>query len=372
MGQAPPGHAYNSEGEGWPLIAGASDFAGLKPSPKKFTTLASKVSKPGDIILGIRATIGEKVIGDSRYCLGRGVAAIRPASDDLDARFLWHWLSSIAPKLAAKGKGATFKQVVKQDIGELQIELPTLADQQRIAEVLDRADDLCAMRRTAIGKLDSLVQSIFFEMFGDPASASLPWTRSTVGDVALRVTDGEHLTPKRESSGIKLLSARNVRDGYLELENVDYIGPQEYERIRRRCDPQPGDILVSCSGTIGRVAVVDVAEPLALVRSAALIKPNISLVTTDYLAVLLRTPALKELMLRSAKASSQANLFQGPIKELPVPLPPLALQQEFGKRFRSVKKLKGTCQAQLGQLDQLFASLHHHAFEGELWDNQVI
>src|SRR6266496_5077576 len=139
MGQAPPGEAYNSEGTGWPLLSGASDFDGIKPSPKKYTTEASKVSEPGDIILGIRATIGEKVLVDGVYCLGRGVAAIRP-SDILDARFLWHWLSYVAPKLAAKGRGATFKQVNRQDIGELPIGLPPIDEQQRVAAVLDAVD----------------------------------------------------------------------------------------------------------------------------------------------------------------------------------------------------------------------------------------
>jgi type I restriction enzyme S subunit len=108
MGQAPDGDAYNDDGYGWPLIAGAGDFGENHPSPKKFTKEASMLSKPGDIVLGIRATIGEKVISDGEYCVGRGVAGIR-AKHELDTRFLWHWLSHIKLQLAAKGKGATFK-----------------------------------------------------------------------------------------------------------------------------------------------------------------------------------------------------------------------------------------------------------------------
>ena len=148
MGQAPSGEAYNLEGKGWHLIAGAGDFGAVHPAPKKFTTEASKLSKPGDIILGIRATIGEKVLSDGEYCLGRGVAALR-ANPKLESRFLWHWLDHTRPILSAKAKGATFKQVNRQDIKELEITLPPIAEQKRIAAILDKAEELRELRRQA-------------------------------------------------------------------------------------------------------------------------------------------------------------------------------------------------------------------------------
>ena len=107
MGQAPPGDSYNAEGCGLPLIAGAGDFDGNRPAAKKFTTAPAKTCAPGDIVLGIRASIGAKVVADKEYCLGRGVAGLR-AKEELNQRYLWHWLTRATPNLAAKGKGATF------------------------------------------------------------------------------------------------------------------------------------------------------------------------------------------------------------------------------------------------------------------------
>jgi type I restriction enzyme S subunit len=114
--------------------------------------------------------------------------------------------------------------------------------------VLDRAEALRAKRRAALAQLDTLTQAIFLDLFGDPATNPRRWPSSTIADVAEQVTDGEHLTPKRTTQGIKLLSARNIRDGYIDFVHVDYIGSDEYERIRRRCDPSRGDVLISCSG----------------------------------------------------------------------------------------------------------------------------
>ena len=104
MGQAPAGESYNVDGNGIPLIAGAGDFGEVHPTPKKHTTALGKNCQTGDIILGIRATIGEKVLADRQYCLGRGVAGIR-ARPGLDGRYLWHWLTHAAPSLATKARG---------------------------------------------------------------------------------------------------------------------------------------------------------------------------------------------------------------------------------------------------------------------------
>ncbi|MDT3443128.1 MULTISPECIES: restriction endonuclease subunit S [unclassified Pseudofrankia] len=365
MGQAPRGESYNTESEGWPLIAGASDFGPARPAPKKFTREASRISRPGDVILAIRASIGPKVLADGAYCLGRGVAALRPLPG-LHPRFLWHWLGQSSAALAGKGRGATFKQVNRDDLGELEIPLPPVEEQARLAGILDQGDTLMTRRREALTLVDDLARSIFVDMFGDPASNSRQWRSATVERVAEQVTDGEHRTPRRQAEGIKLLSARNVRDGCIDFENVDHIGPEEHGRISRRCDPRRGDVLISCSGTIGRVAPVETDEPFSLVRSVALVRPRTSVVTTDYLASYLRTPALRAHMLREARSSSQANLFQGPIRNLPVLCPPLDLQVAYGLRLRSLARLQAVHVTHLAELEALFASLRHRAFRGEL------
>ena len=249
-------------------------------------------------------------------------------------------------------------------VAEYWTELPP---RKELEHRLHQADALRAKRRAALAQLDTLTQSIFLEMFGDPATNPKGWPLVTITDVAEQVTDGEHITPKRTTEGVKLLSARNVRDGHIDFENVDYIGSREYERIRRRCEPSLGDVLISCSGTIGRVASVETNEAFALVRSAALVRPRRSAVGYKFLEHYLRTPALKARMIRRANASSQDNLFQGQIRQLPVYLPPLSLQHELARRVAAVEKVKSTHRASLSELDALFASLQHRAFRGELW-----
>lgn len=296
---------------------------------------------------------------DFPFCMGAdGVKVLRPRME-ADEKYLYHFLRQAW--LVDAGYDRHFKHLKR-----IEVVLPPLPEQRRIAVILDQAEALRTKRRAALAKLDTLAQSIFIEMFGDPATNKRGWAVSTITDIAEQVTDGEHLTPIRCAEGVKLLSARNVRDGFLDFCNVDYIPQVEHERIKRRCNPSRGDVLISCSGTIGRVASVEVDESFSLVRSAALVRPMPEKIHNKFLEHYLRTPALKARMLQRANASSQANLFQGQIRELPVFLPPLNLQHEFVARAGSLSKLVALHQEATASLDSLFSSLQHRAFRGEL------
>jgi len=98
------------------------------------------------------------------------------------------------------------------------------------------------------------------------------WEACLLSVISDKITDGDHATPQRVRHGYYLLSARNVLNGAIDVSDVDYVDGAEYMRMKRRCGPEGGDILVSCSGTIGRVTVVPIGFQCVLVRSAALVK----------------------------------------------------------------------------------------------------
>ena len=155
------------------------------------------------------------------------------------------------------------------------------------------------------------------------------WLTCQIDDIAIKVTDGEHITPERAKTGRFLLSARNVTDHGIDLSDVDYVPEDEYRRIRGRCDPDEGDILISCSGSVGRVAVVDSDDRYVMVRSAALVKLDRNLIDSKFVALALRSSAVQAQITSASKSTAQANLFIGPIRRLQVPLPPLAEQHRI-------------------------------------------
>ena len=323
---------------------------------------------PSHLLYGkLRPYLAKIACPDFSGICSTDIVPILPRAN-LERRYLFHYLSQPAMVDYANSRavGINLPRLAPAVLTQFRIPLPPRAQQRRIAAILDRADHLCVKRRQALTQLDTLSQAIFVDLFGDPATNPKHWRMSTVGNEAAQVTDGEHLTPVRSTEGVKLLSARNIRDGYIDFDNVDFIGRAEHDRIKRRCNPSPGDVLISCSGTIGRVAMVQTTEPFSLVRSVALVRPRPQAIRSKFLEQFLRMPVLKARMLQRANASSQANLFQGQIRELPIAVPPLDLQDEFADRCAAVESLRDTQNAALQDLEALFAALQDCAFRGEL------
>jgi type I restriction enzyme S subunit len=168
------------------------------------------------------------------------------------------------------------------------------------------------------------------------------WVITYLSNISPKITDGEHATPRRSESGYYLLSARNVTNEGISLSDVDFVPEDEFLRIRNRCNPDKDDILISCSGSVGRVAIVDEDNKYVMVRSAALVKLFHSNINNQYIAYALRSPYVQSQIIQKSKTTAQANLFLGKIKELLIPLPPLKEQKRI---VAKVDQLMALCDA---------------------------
>ncbi len=370
MGQAPEGESYNLDGEGLPLIAGAGDFGEIHPEPKKFTTAPGKTCQPGTVILGIRATIGEKVLADRTYCLGRGVAGLR-ARPGLDERYLWHWLTHVAPTLSAKAKGATFKQVNREDIGELRITLPPLPEQRRIAEILDKADAQRAKRRAALAQLDTLTQSIFLDMFGDPATNPKAWPRMAIGELASRFSDGPFgsnlKTEHYSSTGIRVIRLQNIGVGKFIDDDCVFISQRHFADLKKH-ECLPGDVLI---GTLGdpnlRACIQPHGVTLAINKADCVqLRPNDKIANASYLCTLLNIPSVEMMAHDLVLGQTRARISMGRLRGLKVPVPGIQFQTEFARRTRQVDRLTLSHRASLVEFEALFESIRHRAFSGKV------
>lgn len=362
MGQAPPGSTYNTDGEGLPLIAGAGDFGADGISPKKFTSKPTRTCQAGDIVLSIRASIGDKVWADDAYCVGRGVAALR-STEAVEAQFLWHLLSHVEPDLSARARGATFRQVNREDIESLPVPLPPLEEQRRIADVLDRADALRAKRRAAIALLDTLPKALFRQMFGSVAQADASYGTKRLGGLA-ETSSGS--TPTRSRAEYFDGPIPWVKSG--ELKGDEVLGTEERVSEQALSDfpmqkLDPGTVLVAMYGaTAGEVSVLGIegATNQAICAVSVVGSELRNRYLADYLSE--STTTLKLM----ARGGAQPNLSQGMIRSLDIAVPPLDLQDKYGDMRQAVRVLKDRHVDALGQLDELFASLQQRAFRGEL------
>ena len=287
------------------------------------------------ITVAARGTIGFTAIRREPFLPVVRLITVVPDTEKVSERYLYYVLKNCKPQ----SSGTSIPQLTVPDIKKNRLELYDISEQERIADQLDKVSKVIELRKQELEALDNLIKARFVEMFGDLRTNTKGWNIKTFDELSYLITDGEHATPKRTLEGIFLLSARNILNHSLQLADVDYIDQEEYDRISRRIVPQEGDILISCSGTIGRCCSVPADIRFQMVRSAALIrfKEEIKPIFAEYM---ITSDYLQEQINSSKTASSQANLFQGKIKALKGFVPPIELQNQFADFVHQVDKSK--------------------------------
>ncbi len=370
MGQAPKGDSYNTTSRGYPLIAGAGDFGEFTPAPKKYTDAPTKLSRPGDLILCIRATIGDRNWSDKEYCLGRGVAGLRARNADLSQAYLGRWLDHVAPVLRARGRGATFLQVSKTDIASLQIPLPPLDEQKRVARILDVADALRAKRREALDQLDTLLQSIFLDMFGDPVTNPMGWEERTLGELAQNSLRNGLSPSTRGTIDGEVLTLSAITGGRFDF------AAKKTARFNRQPSPAQKlntDTFLICRGNgnmklVGTGAYPDRSSSLVCFPDTMIgvaVSPNI--MAPAYLQNVWRTRRVRRQIERGARTTNGTHkVNQRVLSSIVFPVPPLGPQLQFAAIAESVRQQEVRQRGHLAELDTLFASLQSRAFRGDL------
>jgi type I restriction enzyme S subunit len=292
-----------------------------------------------------------------------GFCVLRADPEKLDPHYLFQWVKSsiFVDDMVRKATGASYPAVSDRIIFDSRLPLPSLSEQRRIAAILDQADALRSKRREALAQLDSLTQSIFMEMFeGDRKLPQLE-----LRDICELITDGTHYTPTYADEGTIFLSAKNVTSGYVDWVNIKYIPEALHLELQKRVAPRRGDVLLAKNGTTGIAAIVDRECVFDIYVSLALLRPSSEVLST-YLHAAINSPLTKRQFDGALKGIGVPNLHLKDIRLARIPKPTLEAQKTFATRIHAVEALKTQHRAALTELDALFASLQHRAFQGEL------
>ena len=162
MGQAPPSQFVSDSRNGFAFLQGNAEFGVRYPSPRLFCSKPSKLSKSNDILISVRAPVGETNVSDCEYAIGRGLAAIR--FKGLIPEFGWHAIRFAATELNKVAQGSTFQAIGKYELGRLQVPNPPLPEQRRIAEILDTLDRTIEATQRIIEKLQATRQGLLHDL----------------------------------------------------------------------------------------------------------------------------------------------------------------------------------------------------------------
>lgn len=184
-----------------------------------------------------------------------------------------------------------------------------------------------------------------------PFELPMGWEWCKLQNITSKITDGDHKTPPRITNGYKLLSAKNVRDGYIDYDNCDYISEEDYLKSRERCLPEIGDLLiVSVGGTIGRSSLIKESANFALVRSVAIIKPL--LFNSDYLKFSMDSFLLQKIINETKRGGAQPCLYLSEISNFLFPMPPEKEQKRIVLKIEHLLSICDRLKSRLQSVQQ--------------------
>ena len=235
-----------------------------------------------------------------------------------------------------RGTTARRRSITDGNLLALEIPLPTLQAQNEIVSNLHQVNEIAAASKRRMEVLDDLVKSRFNEMFENMKC------NGTVTGVAETFNGdrGKNYPSANDkvSDGLPFVNAGNLKNGSVLFDDMDYITREKYETLSggKICK---GDILYCLRGSLGKSALVDFDEG-TVASSLMIIRPNLEVVTSRYLYEALNSPLVIRQMHAADNGSSQPNLSAKSVKAYNIPIPPLALQQEFAEFVAQVDKLR--------------------------------
>ncbi|WP_315798474.1 restriction endonuclease subunit S [Bradyrhizobium sp. SZCCHNRI3043] len=327
--------------------------------------------RPGDVLICEGGEAGRAAIwnGEAEGIIFQKACHRVRVGSELDARFLVHCLMHdyFSGKLSDYYTGATIKHLTGQDLARYEIPLPPIEEQRRIAAILDKADALRRKRRHARRLLDSVAQSIFFEMFGDPLRANGQKVQ------LIEVVEGTQIGPfgsllHREdykAGGIPLINPMHINGGLLTPSPQVAISAEKFESLKAY-QLRLGDIVMGRRGEMGRCAEVVSREKLVCGTGSLFIRPNFSKALPAFLQALISSPSAIEYFEGAAAGITMPNLNKAVVDKLSFVLPPIEDQERFSlAKERVQQEKKRAAEADIA-IDALFSSLQYSAFSGLL------
>ena len=346
--------------------------------PADAPSRARQLVQEGDVLVStVRPNLNGVALVDSEFdgaTASTGYCVLRPDPERLDSKYLFYWVQTprFIEMMIGEATGANYPAVSDRIIKASELPLPALAEQKRIATILDKASALRRKRYQAIELADQFLRSVFLEMFGGPAK------RKSIAellreDYLLLHKDGNHGSnyPRKEEfgeKGVPFISAKDISDddGSIDYGAISYLSEKKARTLKIGW-LKKGDVLLAHNATVGRVGVFEGNVPEALIgTSLTAYRPNLEKIASQYLFCALKYSDFQT-QLRSNMSQSTRN--QVPItaqKELTIPVPDLDRQRAFGVIFDRTLRMKKNLCTSMADCELMMSSLSQKAFTTEI------
>lgn len=295
----------------------------------------------------------------------------------LNVRFLYYFMSKYVEILRQGSIGGVIKYIKLGDLTEAQFPILPLQTQKKIVKALDKAQALIDLRKAQIKLLDNLMQSIFYDMFGDLVTNPKCWDVIELKSLTTKILSGN--TPKGGSQvyvedGIMFFRSQNVWRNKLELEDIAYIDIKTHSRMRNS-SLKYKDILMTKTGrvntensSLGRAAMFLREDDSANINGHVYLIRLHKSVVHEFVLFILTTDQYREYIRGVCVGGiDKRQLNKNHIEEFPIILPPIALQKEFVEKIQEIETQKNLMEKSLIEMENNYNSIIQKAFKGELF-----
>ena len=352
MGQSPDSSSCNKDGKGIPFYQGNADFGDKNPTPRNWCLQPKKIAKKDDILISVRAPIGDLNIANEECCIGRGVAAIRMKSKECNRYYLYLFLESKSKYLQDCGTGSTFTAINKGVLETLKVNCPELKNQISIANEIENIKTAIKYKNSELLCLNEAVQSEFVEMFGENPVESGKWKVEKLEDISTVQTGG---TPSRNhpeyfEGNIPWVTTANLGKNELTYEDaMEYISQDAINNSATKIIPA-NSLFIGIRVGVGKCSInrVDMCSNQDICGLSGFDTTIINLV---FLKKVL--DSYSDFFENAKRGTTIKGIKSDTIKKLKIFIPELNIQNQFASFIQQIDKSKFVVKQQIADFQQL-------------------
>ncbi|MCA2660484.1 MULTISPECIES: restriction endonuclease subunit S [Microcystis] len=370
--------SFKDSGKGFPFLTvkdmteNGLDFSGcIHISQEEYDRADAGNSAPklGDVLFSKDGTVGKVcVVREKReFAVLSSIAILRPKKEIADSSYLGYILGfqKTIDEASKRKTGSAVRRIILKDLKQVEIPLPPLEEQRRIAAILDKADGVRRKRKEAIRLTKELLRSTFLEMFGDPVTNPKGWEIVKLEKVSESISYGITASADFVPTATKMLRITDIQNGEINWESVPFCSGDKKDI--QKYSIVSGDIVFARTGaTTGKSFLIRHCPENTLFASYLIrVRPS-SLISPEYLAYFFKTEFYWKQIQQNSSGSAQPGVNSSKLKELLIILPPIELQKGFARLDIFIQNNLMKMNNFLHQQDNLFNSLLQRAFRGEL------
>jgi type I restriction enzyme S subunit len=328
--------------------------------------------KNGDFLIGMDGDFRLAEWKGGEALLNQRVCKITPNEEKINGRYLLFLLPKELKEIEDTTSFATVKHLSVKKIKNIQIPLPPLETQKKIAAILDAADGYRQKTKALIAKYNELTQSLFLDMFGDPVRNEKGWELRTLKSCTSKIGSGSTPRGGKEAyheEGISLIRSLNIYDNVFKYKNLAFINDEQAYKLKN-VTVESEDVLFNITGaSVCRSTIVpDDVLPARVNQHVSILRTKREILTPIFLSHLLISENTKRFLLGigSFGGAVMEAITKEQLENFKVIVPPIVLQNQFAVRVQKIEVQKAHAQQSLEKAEELFNSLLQRAFKGEL------